>query len=773
MNTSRVVNESRFFDGISSEVRNQILAAAQEWHLPAGKELFREGDPADSLWIVEEGRLEALATAADPATTTGGAPAPGLGDVATAATSELRLGLLGPGDPIGEIAVLLGGRRTATVRALEDSRLACLSRVTVLQAAAESPALSAALEAVMKQRLEANRVLSAVYRFFGDIDPEQASFISQQLERRVIERGQYLFHYGDPGDALYIVLSGSFAVLVPDHDGQESLVAHVRRGEPIGEMALLADDRRGASIRAARRSEVVLLSRSAFEQVSLRYPQTVLGITRVLVQRFRKLSGTQTSDRAMGRSIALLPGGAEPLELETFSYALAALMPPGVSATVVSSTTVALELGNETIALVEPGDPRASALEGWLEEYESGFDLVFYIVGSASSLAGSPDSGPEPVLDAWTRRCIARADELLICAAIDSDPALGPVERLVYHDSDSHAPVHRRVVLLHDESSTVSRRSALWLKHRPNTTHLHLRKSSDSDLGRLARALSGRSVGLALGGGGARGIAHVGVLRALQEFGVPVDRVAGTSMGAVVGAFHGAGYDTEQMLEQIEAMFVKLNPFSEYTLPVYSLLRGRKPAVASFGTFGNLRIEDLWLPFACTSTNVSRQQLEVHQSGGLAKAILASTALPGVTVPVVYNGEIHVDGGVMNNLPGDLLREECLRLITSDVNPVYHFGRAPRKFPSPWKSLIPGWLAGRRGVATRHQAPGIGALLFASMNSGSQRAAAEVRRSADLSLTPPIEDIGLLEFKRLHEIAERGYDHAMRSLEAAAVQDWV
>jgi lysophospholipid hydrolase len=783
-----ILRGSRFFEGIPAETRDRLIAVGEERSVAAGEELFAEGDPADSLWIVLEGSLEALTAARDAATpreaaatrdaakpreatatsdTTATRGATATRTVAVTSGREQRLGLLGPGDPIGEIAVLLGGRRTATVRAFEYSRLAHFARRDVLDAATESPALQAALEAVMTQRLEANRVLAAVYRFFGDIDPEQAAFISQQLERRVVNRGEYLFRFGDPGDALFIVVSGSFEVLVPDADGKESPVALVRRGEPIGEMALLADDARGASIRAARASEVVVLSRDAFERVSLRYPKIVLGITRVLVKRFRSLSGTQVSDGSMGRSIVLLPGGTEPLALESFAHTLANAMPEGLSATVVSSTTVATELGNRTIAFAGPGDPRASALEGWLEENEARFDLVFYV----------PDPDPNNRPDAWIRRCITRADEVMICAGIDSDPALGPAENVVYEDGHADAPMHRRLVLLHEERSAVSHRSILWLALRPDTTHLHLRREDSSDMRRLARVISGRSVGLALGGGGARGIAHVGVLRALHESGVPVDKLAGTSMGAVVGALYGAGFDTRQMLEQIEAMFVKLNPFNEYTLPVYSLLRGRKPALASLRTYGDLRIEDLWLPFVCTSTNVSRQQLAVHRNGELARAILASTALPGVTVPIVYEGQIHVDGGVINNLPGDLLRGECLRLITSDVNPVHHFGPAPETFPSPWKSLIPGWMpdrANQRDPANRPgpRAPRIGALLFASMNAGSQRAAAEVRRSADLSLTPPTEDIGLLDFKRLQEIARRGYDHTMRRLETAAVHGW-
>ncbi len=747
MKNNKVLLGSPFFHDIPNEMRDQLLDLAEERRLQAGEELFREGDAADALWIVLEGKLEAVAAAA---ATQGGEEAP-----------EARLGLLGPGDPLGEIAVLLGGRRTATVRALEDTRLARFTRDHILAAAAASPALNAGLEAVMQQRLERNRVVAAVHNFFANMSSEEADFIAHQLQRRVLERGEYLFRYGDPGDALYIVVGGSLDVLIPSASGDEVVVAHVRRGEPIGEMALLADDLRGASIRAARRSEVVALSREAFESVSLRYPSIILEITRVLVHRFRKLSGTGVSDSSPCRSLVLVQGGTGSLDLEAFARNLAAAMPSGVTTAVVSSESVAAEFGNAAIAFCESGDPRSSALDARLEELEAQVDIVLYVDSTTPSRSDGPE---EP--NAWIRRCISRADELLMCAEAQADTRLNSLERAVCEDADLDAPTDRRLVLLHEARTTVPRGTSQWLAPRSVSSHAHLRTGAEADMRRLARDISGRSVGLALGGGGARGIAHVGVMRALAERGIPVDKVSGTSMGAVVGALHGSGFDAQQMLEQIEEMFVKLNPFNEYTLPVYSLLRGRKPALASIRTFGTLRIEDLWLPFVCTSTNVTRQELMVHKSGALAKAILASTALPGVTVPVVYDGEIHVDGGVINNLPGDLLRAECLSLITSDVNPVHHFGPAPTMFPSPWKVLMPGAVA-RTSDGTGHTAPRIGALLFASMNSGSQRAAAEVRQSADLSLTPEIEDIGLLDFKRLHEIAERGYDHTMRCLDSA------
>jgi len=111
---------------------------------------------------------------------------------------------------------------------------------------------------------------------------------------------------------------------------------------------------------------------------------------------------------------------------------------------------------------------------------------------------------------------------------------------------------------------------AAWLDAVPAAEHFHVREGTDGDFGRLARCVAGRAVGLALGGGGARGLAHLGVIRALLESGLPIDRVAGTSMGAIIGAAAmEMPYETELALSH--RAFIKGKPHKEYTLPLFFL----------------------------------------------------------------------------------------------------------------------------------------------------------------------------------------------------------
>ncbi len=168
------------------------------------------------------------------------------------------------------------------------------------------------------------------------------------------------------------------------------------------------------------------------------------------------------------------------------------------------------------------------------------------------------------------------------------------------------------------------------------------------DLHRLARLVSGNATGLVLGGGGARGFAHLGVWRALGELGVDVDVIGGASIGAPLGAGMALRVAPDAFVPLAVEMFRDL---LDYTVPVVSLVKGARITRNITSFFGGLDVRDLWLPFFCVSTNLTRSRLEVHDRLDLATAIRASVAIPGILPPVPFEGDLLVDGGVLNNLP--------------------------------------------------------------------------------------------------------------------------
>lgn len=741
MSHTSLLRSSSLFRDIDASTAERLTQQADLFQLEPNEVLFQQDDEATFMCVVLEGSLEAV-------------------DGSRPETTD-RLGVIKPGEPVGEIALLLGGKRSAMVRAIEHTTLARFDSEDFNALVHASPALEAGLETIVHERLRRNRITQAVQSLFGGLSTDALHFILEQLEFHELERNEYLFRAGDPGDSLYLVVSGSLEVVSDEADGPGHVVAHLRRGQPIGEMALLAGDARGASIRAGRHSELVSLSRSAFESLSLRYPDILLGITRVLVNRFRSVTGQSAARTAHCRSYTVLAAGEadEPtVDPERMTRNIIDAMPPDVRATVISPQTIARTFRRSAT------DAARLALESWIDEIETQHDVVFFIPYDNDTERKDVTS------EGWLDLCLKRCDEILLCTHADADPHPGKLEQRVFDTRRTEAPAICRLLIAHEPDIEVPRFTARLLAERRVLEHYHVRTGSRDDMSRVARHLIGRAVGLALGGGGARGVAHVGAIRALSERGVSIDTVAGTSMGAVVAAFFGAGFTPQRMIEQIRAMFVDLNPFNDYTIPLYSILRGKKAEFASLQTFGRLQIEDLWVPFVCTSSNISSQVLATHRSGSLSKAILATTALPGITVPVIYDGEIHVDGGVMNNLPGDLIRADSAYLISCDVSPSAYVSIGTRRYPSPWKSVF------RRprlrgtvdttGSEPAIRTPGIGAILNGAMNAGSQHAASRVREMSDLALTPPVDDIGILDFKRFAEIEERGYEYTMRMLDA-------
>jgi predicted acylesterase/phospholipase RssA len=245
------------------------------------------------------------------------------------------------------------------------------------------------------------------------------------------------------------------------------------------------------------------------------------------------------------------------------------------------------------------------------------------------------------------------------------------------------------------------------------------------------------------------------VLQALIENGVPVDKVAGCSMGTVIAAGIALGPRGEELLALAERQSHRL---LDYTIPVVSLLKGGRISRNIEETFDGRDIEDLWLPFYCVSTNLTKSRLEVHRRGNMALAVRASLAIPGVLPPVPYNGDLLVDGGVLNNLPFEAMRDDSTVGtivavdVAPDLGPRAHsdFGLSVSGVRALWASITPG----------RSEFPSATSVLLRSMMTGSVRNQRESMQagSVDLLVTMHLPGIGMLEFERTREVAEAGYE---------------
>jgi NTE family protein/lysophospholipid hydrolase len=319
----------------------------------------------------------------------------------------------------------------------------------------------------------------------------------------------------------------------------------------------------------------------------------------------------------------------------------------------------------------------------------------------------------------------------------------------------------RWLVILHPDGSRPPSGTRRWLGKRRLELHHHVRWDTDADFERLARFVRGRAIGLVLGGGGARGVAHFGAIRALVDSGVPIDVVGGTSLGGLIAPRFAMGKSIDEIERDGRDAFVHRRPHNELTLPIVSLISPRRMTRIARDTYGDARFEDLWLNSFCVACDISTGETVVLRDGPVWKAVLATSSLPGVSVPVVHGKRLLVDGGVVDNLPGAIMKKLCGgNVILVDVSPegdlVVDYTEIPSASRILWSWLLP------HRKPTR--VPTIGEVLARATTVSSVRRRLEARRLATLVLSPPVERFGLLEFAAFDDIVEAGYRYAMDTI---------
>jgi predicted acylesterase/phospholipase RssA/CRP-like cAMP-binding protein len=571
---------------------------------------------------------------------------------------------------------------------------------------------------------------------FDCADPAALAELQADAGWVPLRGGDVLFRRGEAGDAAYTVLSGRLRVV--DDSAGERAVNEIGAGEILGEMALLSGERRSATVIAVRDSLLARIPAAAFDRLIERQPAVLRRISALLGDRLRQQTAG-VAVRPVVRTLAVVPAGAGS-DAAGFVRRLAEALAPSGSTLHLDARRVDQALGREGVARCPEDDPAAQRLVQWLNEQELAHRLVIYEA--------------DPRLSTWTERAVRQADHVVFVADAAAGPAPGEAEQGLQARWRAARAPRRSLVLLHARDATTRCDVPAFLGVREVDCVYHVDDGRPADFARVARCLTGTGIGLVLGGGGARGFAHLGVLRALAEAGVPIDWVGGTSIGAIIAALVARGLPPDEALACCKEHFAALR---DPTLPVVALLAGRRIRAKLERVFGAVAIEDLVLPYLCVSTNLSRAAQTVHERGLLVHAIRASIALPGVLPPVTVGEDLHVDGGLVNNLPIDVMagKPEIGTVLAVDVSAEVEMRSPPGQaldvsgWRVLWERLHPrgGELPSIMSLLTR-------SALVASVYWARERHTAE---AASLYLRIPMADMRLLAFDRIDEIAARGY----------------
>jgi predicted acylesterase/phospholipase RssA len=557
---------------------------------------------------------------------------------------------------------------------------------------------------------------------FAGLGVENLRDLLGELEPVDLRAGDALIRAGDAVDFLAIVAHGRLRI------GQTA--TERGPGQVVGEAALLAAAPSPADVVAVRDSLVLRLSPSSFERFGGRHPA-------VLLQLCRQLVTAPPPRPSFARSIAVV--GLTPNAGADLAGELATALTSYAPAIRVTKDDVDRDLGAGA-SEITTDDPRNGAVLAWLQRVEQDHPFVVFDV----------HAGPGP----WTDRCVRQADLVLLVAdARGRPPRLQVVQSLA----------RRELVLLHDAVTVRPSGTAAWLSAFPVAAHHHLRAKDPAGIARLARAVAGRSVGVVLSGGGARGAAHLGVLRALDEEGVPVDAVGGASIGALVASFYAAGFDHDTRVAKVLNGFHRSEVLRP-TLPVVSMSSSARTTRRLARELEGTRIEDCWTPFFCVSANISRAELVVHDRGEAWRAVRASISLPGIFPPVFQEGDLLVDGGVLDNLPVDVMRQ---RLPAARVLGVELFRAVDLRVERRFEPTVSGWraLVGRLGI------PSPATVLMRSSELQSVRVRREVLADADVLLRPPVGGYSLLDFDSVRPLVDSSYRWAKQELERTGLAE--
>nr|XP_045228693.1 patatin-like phospholipase domain-containing protein 7 isoform X2 [Macaca fascicularis] len=718
-------------------------------HVPAGTVVSRQGDQDASILFVVSGLLHVYQRK-------------------IGSQEDTCLFLTRPGEMVGQLAVLTGEPLIFTIKANRDCSFLSISKAHFYEIMRKQPTVVLGV---------AHTVVKRMSSFVRQID-----FALDWVE---VEAGRAIYRQGDKSDCTYIMLSGRLRSVIRKDDGKKRLAGEYGRGDLVGVVETLTHQARATTVHAVRDSELAKLPAGALTSIKRRYPQVV---TRLIHLLGEKILGSLQQGPVTGHQLGLPTAGSkwdsgnpavnlstvavmpvsEEVPLTAFAleleHALSAIGPT----LLLTSDNIKRRLGSAALDSVHE-----YRLSSWLGQQEDTHRIVLYQA--------------DGTLTPWTQRCVRQADCILIVGLGDQEPTVGELERML---ESTAVRAQKQLILLHREEGPAPARTVEWLNMRSWCSgHLHLccprrvfsRRSlpklvemykrvfqrppdRHSDFSRLARVLTGNAIALVLGGGGARGCAQVGVLKALAECGIPVDMVGGTSIGAFMGALYSEERNYSQMRirakQWAEGMTSMMKAALDLTYPITSMFSGAGFNSSICSVFKDRQIEDLWIPYFAITTDITASAMRVHTDGSLWRYVRASMSLSGYMPPLCdpKDGHLLMDGGYINNLPADVARSMGAKVVIAidvgsrDETDLTNYGDALSGWWLLWKRWNP--------LATK-----VKVLNMAEIQTRLAYVCCvrqlEVVKSSDYCeyLRPPIDSYGTLDFSKFNEICEVGYQH--------------
>ncbi|NNC78803.1 MAG: cyclic nucleotide-binding domain-containing protein [Acidimicrobiales bacterium] len=448
--------------------------------------------------------------------------------------------------------------------------------------------------------------------FFSALPEDVLQDLAPRFEPHAITSGERLMSRGEPGDSLYLVRHGRLRTSITDDRDITTTLGEIGKGEVVGEMALLTDQNRTADVDALRDSSLYRLSAEAFADLLAAQPELIRTCATVIVDRYKKSFDAPARD-TLPATIAVISD----VQSETYDWFI---------------DTLAEAFADYDLVRVRESDLGDDDHAARLLDLEATNDIVLLNAGAH----------PTP----WAQQCLRHADRVLVLGETNRSSAPMPIEVDEWaRDRISH--LDTIIAVVHHGIPNMTG----WMRGRTPQTHQNIRFGNDEDVHRLSRRIAGTERVLVLSGGGARGLAHFGVLQVFAEHGIDYDVICGTSAGSLVAGAVSVNEDAAQIMDDIVDWLRTVKWKRDTTLPIVAMQSGQLLADGLTTLLGGEVIENLDRHYFAVSTNLTTGGTHVHDRGPILDAVRASIAVPGVFPPVNSPAGVLVDGGVVDNLP--------------------------------------------------------------------------------------------------------------------------
>ena len=648
---------------------------------------------------------------------------------------------LNSGDFFGLISLFTNSSKNYDLITSEKSKILELEKSKLMELANKIPDIKKQLLQIVNKQLFNPEINAALSTIAKGVDTKTIKELKKDISWKTLNDSEILFNEGDIGDSCYIVMSGRVQALKNYGKDNEVVLGELKKGDIIGDMALITGEKRSATIKASKLSRLIYISKKSFDQVMYSNPKALMEVSKTLINRLK----FQDKKEKINKNIII---------------GILSLVDNKTNQDFYSILDNNLQLFGNTENLTE--------LTSHLDSNKDSLDFEILLENIVSNndflILHSNDVNDIK----WKENILKYSDKVIVIGNPKELNSISKEELQIFNNYTELNLDKIWLVLNHSEDTVVPSNTKKIINDRNGIRTFHIKNNNENDIKRIVRFLTKQTIGLTLGGGGAKGFSHFGVYKAMNELNIPLDIIGGTSAGSIVASQIALGHSFEEIIEKNKKVNA-LRMFKEYGLPYISLIKSNKIEQAAKISAEDRDIEDLWIPFFAPATDLTNSKLIVFNKGPLWEAIRSSGALPGIVLPHFMNENIIVDGGLMNNLPVDIMRNNYGgKIICSSCSLDKSMKTSIKGIPNQSKMIF-NKLFNKSSFEKKYgYVPTVTDIIFKTSVVASASQINNNINMSDLFLELPTSEFGLTDFnnKAMLEMIDIGYNYSKPKLEA-------